>query len=849
MSNDHNFDEDDAKPPLTIDERIELGRTSGHHYDGAIVPFPPGVTGRAVLSYLRGGDRDSVEKLQAAGYRVTVFEYRSSIGEVIQAVLRFDHPTEKKEVRPVRYCGEFEGKGRVFWMTWIEDRKALYGLDQLAARPDAPVLVVEGEKTVDAAAEIFPDHVVITWMSGAYNVRRTEMLALAGRNLTLWPDNDPPGRSAMRTFAAFAYKAGAASARVVDVPSEFGEKWDLADPVPAEHAVEYPIAELLASARPIEPGTVAHLADDSQRRAEQRRLLGYKPGYTLVPLEHTATALSVLNPNMYGNEWRTVARCIYYAHGEAGLEMFDSWSASDSKYKEGEPAKLWKAFAKEPVFRARPLAWLFREAAARLSERSADDGNIPNVSLDAEAIVTAAIEELSEDHAVVMRAEKLTVLWEAFDPRFERYGELYLSKSDFVDKYKRAVVVPEDEEEDNRPSRKKGTKPKSVKQGKLWFESNWRRQYDSVSFAPGRSLGPKHLNLWRGFTVEAKDDPAGWSRLKQHLFEHVCGADQASYDYILNWLAFAVQNLGSPIGVALVLIGKKGAGKSIITQFLGRLFGQHTFVTSRMDDVIGRFNARLETTALLGLEEAVAPQNRAADGTLKDLVTRPLLRLEGKFFGVWDAPNHLRIIATSNNEHVVRADGSERRYAVFDVDNPHQADPAARRAYFGLMVEQMETGGYEAMLGELQSRDIRRWNPEIIPETPALRRQKEMNLVNDPVRAFLFDRLSQGDFIITGAAGDRFGMVAWSETDEVAVPARALIEEFRVYAQSNDMRFSERLLANHLPRYMPEGFKSATVRDASSLSGGTQRVYPFPPLEVARRRFEEVTGMIINREG
>lgn len=847
MSND--FDHhDEPKPPLTIDERIDLGRSSGHHYDGAIVPFPPKVRGDAIIAGLRGGERQFIERLQAAGYRITVFEYRSSGGEVIQAILRFDHPTEQKEIRPVRYCGEFDGKGRVFWMTWIEDSKALYGLDRLAARPDAPVLVVEGEKTAEAAAKLFPDHVVITWMSGAYNVRRTEMLALAGRNLVLWPDNDPPGRSAMRTFAAFAYNAGTSSVHFVDVPSEFHVKWDLADPVPAEHVNEYPITELLASARPIDPGAVAHLADDSQQRAEQRRLLGYKPGYTRVELKHTEAALSVLAPDMYGNEWRTVARCIYYAHGDAGLAMFNNWSASGEKYRDGEPGKLWKAFAKESAFRARSLAWLFRKAAARLAERNADESDQPNVALDTDATVTAAIEELSEDHAVVMRGDKLAVLWETYDPRFERYSEAYLSKRDFMDKYMRSITLPDDDGGNERTSRTKARKPKAVKQGKLWFETVQRRQYDGVAFAPGRSLGPKHLNLWRGFTVEPKNDPAGWSRLKEHLLLHVCGGDQASYQYILNWLAFAVQQLDRPIGVALVLIGKKGAGKSIITEILGHLFGQHTFVTSRMDDVIGRFNARLETTALLGLEEAVAPQNRAADGTLKDLVTRPLLRLEGKFFGVWDAPNHLRIVVTSNNEHVVRADGSERRYAVFDVENPNQANPAARRTYFGRMIEQMETGGYSAMLGELLARDIRNWNAEAIPETPALRRQKEMNLVNDPVRAFLFERLSQGDYIVTGSAADGTAIYAWSETEEVAIPARALINEFRAYAQAHGMRFSERQLTTQLPRYMPEGFRSLTVRDPDGISSGTQRVYPFPPLEDARRRFEEVTGLLIDRE-
>lgn len=831
-------------PPLTINERIEQGRKTGHHYDGAIVPFPLSIKGDAVVQALDAGERRIVERFIAAGFRTTIYEYRSSEGDIIQMVIRLDHNYEPKEIRPVRYCGKFDGRGNVFWMTAIEGIRPLYGLDRLGRRPNVPVLVVEGEKAADAAAALFPDHVATTWMSGANNVRRTEMLTLEGRDVVLWPDNDPPGRAAMRTFAAMAYAAGAATVKMVDVPSDFGEKWDLADPVPVDSAESFSIENLLASARKLNPSDVAYLANDARQKAEQHRLLGYEPGHTKVDLAHTVTALSQLDADMFGNEWLQIARCIFYAYGALGLEPFNEWSRDSDKYKEGEPAKLWNSYSREQSFRARPLAWLFRQAAAALRKRSkAHEDDKPNVNLDLAAIATASVEELSENHAFVVRGGKVGVLWENFDPRFGRYTETYLSKRDFVDRFVRSIELPAD---DDRQTKKKD---KRMNQGDLWVSSPWRRSYDNVLFAPGQPLPPEFLNLWRGFSVEPADNPAGWALLKEHLRLHVAGGDEPSYEYLLNWLAFAVQKLDKPIGTALVLIGKKGAGKSIITQLFGHLFGPHTFVTSRMDDAIGRFNDRLETTVLLGLEEAVAPQNKAADGTLKDLVTRTTLRLEGKFFGVWTAPNHLRIIVTSNNEHVVRADGSERRYAVFDVTNPHQADPNARRAYFGLMVEQMETGGYSAMLGELLARDIRGWNPEVIPETEALKRQKVLNLVNDPVRNYLYERLSDGSIITTGRADMGAPSYHWSKTKYVDVPARDLNEDFRMFATTQGMQFSERRLALELPRYMPEGFKSKTRRTGNGdASTRTERVYSFPPIEVARSQFEAATGLVIDRE-
>ncbi|MDR6833602.1 MULTISPECIES: DUF5906 domain-containing protein [unclassified Sphingopyxis] len=832
-------------PPATIAERVEKGREIGSHANGAIVPFPPGLSGNQILYAQLGRERQTIERLIRAGYEPTIYEYRSSGGEIIQAVLRFDHPTEPKEIRPLRYLGKSKNGGSIFWMTAIDGQRPLYGLDRLAARPMAPVLIVEGEKAADAAAKLFPEHVTITWMSGASSVHRAEMVDLAGRNITLWPDNDEPGRKAMRKFAAFAFRAGAASISMVDVPNEFGEKWDLADELPADVATAFPFNALIRTARNISPSEVAHLADDMTVNAEPRRLLGHKPGYSRVDIAEATTALNVLDPNMHRNAWIRVARAVFYAYGEAGLEIFDDWSKSSTdKYREGEPAKLWADFSNEPNFRADPLFWLFDQAAATIKARHEDPGHQakPNVTLNSDAIWLASIEHLNESHAIVIRGGKAAVLWEHFDPRFGRYTQTYLSKRDFVDRHVRQLAVPRDDEEGDTK------KVKRISRGAAWFGSTRRRSYDDVIFAPGKQLSAKFLNLWQGFAVNAADDPDGWSRLKQHLFDHVANGDEASYRYLLDWMAFAVQHLDKPVGTALVLIGKKGAGKSIITEIFGRLFGQHAFVTSRMDDVLGRFNDKLEITSLLGLEEAVAPGNRSADGVLKDLLTRTTLRLEGKFFGVWSAPNYLRVIITSNNEHVVRADGSERRYAVFEVTNPHQSDPVERRRYFGQIIEQMENGGYEAMLGELLNRDIAHWNPESIPETDALKQQKLLSLLNDPVQMYLSDRLTDG-ICITGHEGRDVPIYEWSLHETVMVPARVLAQDFHAFAEKNGLKATGRQLSLGLARYMPKGFASKTLRgERGDTSNKPYKAYPFPPLEEARKLFERASGIEIPRE-
>lgn len=59
------------------------------------------------------------------------------------------------------------------------DPRPLYGLARLAQRPDAPVLVVEGEKVADAAGKIFPDHVCTTSPFGSPNADKADWVAPA----------------------------------------------------------------------------------------------------------------------------------------------------------------------------------------------------------------------------------------------------------------------------------------------------------------------------------------------------------------------------------------------------------------------------------------------------------------------------------------------------------------------------------------------------------------------------------------------------------------------------------------------------------------------------------------------
>ncbi|MBW8067919.1 MAG: hypothetical protein GJU73_10830 [Ferrovum sp.] len=120
------------------------------------------------------------------------FTYRNAEGGTLGHILRFDPPGGGKTIRPLTL---WETNGTLQWkIKGFPVPHPLYNLDQLAARPDDPVLVVEGEKSADAAKDLFPDYVVTTAMHGAKSVGKADLSPLLGRKILVWPDNDKPGQ-------------------------------------------------------------------------------------------------------------------------------------------------------------------------------------------------------------------------------------------------------------------------------------------------------------------------------------------------------------------------------------------------------------------------------------------------------------------------------------------------------------------------------------------------------------------------------------------------------------------------------------------------------------------------------
>ncbi len=164
------------------------------------------------------------------GKASATWEYRDRNGNTLGHACRFDSPDGGKDILPLTYCRGPEGRKEWRWQGFPEPRP-LYGLDKLACvNADAGILLVEGEKTADAAAQLRgPGKVCMTWPGGCKAVGKVDLSPLAGRAVGIWPDADKPGFDAALALAGRLKEVGVASVAIIVPPAEAAQGWDLAD--------------------------------------------------------------------------------------------------------------------------------------------------------------------------------------------------------------------------------------------------------------------------------------------------------------------------------------------------------------------------------------------------------------------------------------------------------------------------------------------------------------------------------------------------------------------------------------------------------------------------------------------
>ena len=149
-----------------------------------------------------------------------VWIYSDDKDQPLMALYRFDlGPDEdgrpKKVFAPLTWCKRSDGETTQWRWQGLPEPRPLLRLNELALRADAPVVLCEGEKAADAAADLMPSHVATCWPNGSNSWHKADLTPLKGRNVLLWPDNDDSGAACMDAVAHKLREIGAGSVRFI----------------------------------------------------------------------------------------------------------------------------------------------------------------------------------------------------------------------------------------------------------------------------------------------------------------------------------------------------------------------------------------------------------------------------------------------------------------------------------------------------------------------------------------------------------------------------------------------------------------------------------------------------------
>ena len=351
-----------------------------------------------------------------------------------------------------------------------------------------------------------------------------------------------------------------------------------------------------------------------------------------------------------------------------------------------------------------------------------------------------------------------------------------------------------------------------------------------VMVEEGQPVPAGKLNIWTGFAVSAKQ--GCWQAIEEFITQIICAGNQASADYLLHLLAWKVQHPLEPPGVALVLIGGRGVGKTTFLQILMAIFGHHATTISDPRHLSGNFNRHLENKLLIGAEEAFWAGNHTQEGVLKHLITSPTLMIERKGLDAYPAPNRAMLAMCSNAEWVVPAGPDERRFCVFNVSDARRGD---RRYWDGLRAKIQDE--LPAFLWALRNMDLTGFDRRKVPQTEGLIEQKMATL--GPVDRWWIECLRRGR-IVQHSAG-------WPDS----LPREAVREVYRMHLDGLGDRTPIKVIQfgrqlRRLCRLPTSAGEVSLIGDAKIGPAGDQvRHYTFGSLAQHRAAMAAYLGMSV----
>jgi hypothetical protein len=282
-----------------------------------------------------------------------------------------------------------------------------------------------------------------------------------------------------------------------------------------------------------------------------------------------------------------------------------------------------------------------------------------------------------------------------------------------------------------------GGDSKKVPFSHFWLRYAFKRIYDQFVFDPRYEFDPavtRHgdFNLWPGFAYKPKKGSC-W-RFLRFIRDIICAGNRDHFRWLLAWLAQIAQEPWHKPGTAVVLIAKKGAGKSFFGKKIIKQFGPEIcFDTATRDDLFGNWSDHLAHSIFIQLNEAIWAGSHKEMSELNEFITGETTTVRTRFQSTKQSLSYMHFLLNANpgdgtKNWVIPATFDERRYSALYVS---EAQMNKKVEYFDPIDVELENGGYEAFMYFLKHYPFQKYNLTKGLETQALMDQKARTSMAD----------------------------------------------------------------------------------------------------------------------
>lgn len=283
-----------------------------------------------------------------------------------------------------------------------------------------------------------------------------------------------------------------------------------------------------------------------------------------------------------------------------------------------------------------------------------------------------------------------------------------------------------------------GVRIDDIKRHPVWL--NRAVYIDQIGFDPTEKDANIICNRWNGWPT----NPNPQSTPKEcesilGLLAYLCSGEANSVeltDWILNWMAYPIQNPGAKMQSAIVMHGPQGTGKSLLWETYAKIYGEYSIVLNQ-GAIEDKFNSDWSERKLFVVADEIVARSEMhhLKNQLKGLITGEWVRINPKNVAAHQERNHMNLVFLSNEHQPVVLENDDRRHCV--VWTPKKLPDSA----YEKINHEIDNGGIAALHQFLLTLDLGDFKPWTKPPlTQAKQDLIETNL--DSPQLFITDYLT-----------------------------------------------------------------------------------------------------------